>query len=90
MKIANKKLSMQEWKCVILTKSILHLIESTELQGYNVISCLITVMCHVIYETSDKKCTELYERTAEYVKNTILDGMKEIEKIEKEVENGQK
>lgn len=90
MEIANKKLTLQERKCVILTRSILQLIECSELRGYKVIACLITVMCNVIYETSDNKCTELYERTAEYVKNTILDGMKEIEKIEKEEKNGQK
>ena len=90
MKKANRKLSMIETKCIILTKGILHLIECAQLKGFDIIACLITVMCNVIYETSDNKSTELYEKTAEYVKNTLLEGLKEIEKIEKEVNNGQK
>lgn len=85
----NRKLSTKDWKCVMLTNGILKLIECAELRGHQVLACLITAMCNVIYETSDKRSTELYVKTAEYIKDTLLEGLKEIEKLEKEENNGQ-
>ena len=87
---ANLKEAVNDWKCEIIMKGIFKMIESAKLPGYDVIACLVTVLCNVIYFTCEDRSQELIEKAAEHVKQSILDGVKEIEKLEKEDENGQK
>ena len=84
------KEEVNDWKCEIIMKAIFKMIESAKLPGYEIIACLLTVMCDVIYYTCDERSQELFENAAENVKKNILDGIKEIEKLEKEKNNGQK
>lgn len=81
---------VNDWKCEIIMKGIFKMIESAKLPGYDIIACLVTVMTNVIYFTCVDRSQELLEKAAENVKQSILDGVKEIEKLEKEDENGQK
>ena len=84
------KEKVNDWKCEIIMKGIFKMIESAKLPGYDVIACLVTVMCNIIYFTCKERSQELLEKAAENVKQSILDGVKEIEKLEKEENNGQK
>lgn len=86
----NLKETANDWKCEIIMKGIFKMIESAKLPGYDIIACLVTVMCNVIYFTCEDRSQELIEKAAEHVRQSILDGVKEIEKLEKEDENGQK
>lgn len=86
----NLKETVNDWKCEIIMKAIFKMIEDAKLPGYDIIASLITVMCNVMYVTCENKSQEIFEKTAEHVKQSILDGVKEIEKQEKEEENGQK
>ena len=81
---------VNDWKCEIIMKGIFKMIESAKLSGYDIIACLVTVMTNVIYFTCENRSQELLEKAAENVKQSVLDGLKEIEKIEKEEENEQK
>ena len=81
---------VNDWKCEIIMKGIFKMIESAKLPGYDIIACLVTVMCNVIYFTCEERNQELFEKAAEHVRQSILDGVKEIEKLEKEEENGHK
>ena len=81
---------VNDWKCEIIMKGIFKMIESAKLPGYDIIACLVTVMTNVIYFTCVDRSQELLEKAAENVKQSILDGVKEIDKQEKEENNGQK
>lgn len=81
---------VNDWKCEIIMKGIFKMIESAKLPGYDVIACLVTVLCNVIYFTCEDRSQELIEEAAEHVKQSILDGVKEIERLEKEEKDGQK
>ena len=87
---SNIKEAVNDWKCEIIMKSIFKMIESAKLPGYDIIACLVTVMCDVIYNTCTEKSQELFEQAAENVRQSILDGVKEIEKLEKEEKDGHK
>ena len=87
---ANRKELMNDWKCEIIMKAIFKMIEDAKLPGYDIIACLVTVMCNVIYFTCENRSQELLEKAAENVKQSVLDGLKEIEKLEKEEKNEQK
>lgn len=87
---SNLKEKVNDWKCEIIMKGLFKMIESAKLPGYEIIACLITVMCDVIYYTCDERSQELFENAAENIKQSILDGLKEIEKLEKEENNGKK
>ena len=87
---ANRKELMNYWKCEIIMKAIFKMIEDAKLPVYDIIASLVTVMCNVLYFTCEDRSQELLEEAAEHVKQSILDGVKEIEKQEKEEENGQK
>ena len=84
------KEAVNDWKCEIIMKGIFKMIESAKLPGYDIIACLVTVLCNIIYFTCEKRNQELFEKAAENVRQSILDGVKEIEKLEKEENNGQK
>lgn len=86
----NREQLKNDWKCKIILNGITQMIENARLKGYDIIKILTTVLCHVIYYSCDERSQELFEKTAEIVKNSILDGLKEIEKLEKEEENGHK
>ena len=90
MSKSNIKQTVNDWKCEIIMKGIFKMIESAKLSGYDIIACLVTVMTNVIYFTCENRSQELLEKAAENVKQSVLDGLKEIEKIEKEEENEQK
>ena len=90
MSKSNIKQAVNDWKCEIIMKGIFKMIESAKLPGYDIIACLVTVMCNIIYFTCEERSQELFEKAAENVRQSILDGVKEIEKLEKEDENGQK
>lgn len=81
---------VNDWKCEIIMKGIFKMIESAKLPGYDIIACLVTVLCNIIYFTCEKRNQELFEKAAENVRQSILDGVKEIEKLEKEEKNGHK
>ena len=81
---------VNDWKCEIIMKGIFKMIESAKLPGYDIIACLVTVLCNIIYFTCEKRNQELFEKAAENVRQSIIDGVKEIEKLEKEENNGQK
>lgn len=87
---SNVKEMANDWKCEIIMKGIFKMIESAKLPGYDIIACLVTVLCNVLYFTCEDKSQELLEEAAEHVKQSLLDGVKEIEKQEKEDQNGQK
>ena len=87
---SNVKEAVNDWKCEIIMKGIFKMIESAKLPGYDIIACLVTVMCNVIYFTCENRSQELLEKAAENVKQSVLDGLKEIEKLEKEEKNEQK
>lgn len=87
---SNIKETVNDWKCEIIMKSIFKMIEDAKLPGYDIIASLITVMCNVMYVTCETRTQEIFEKTAENIKQSILDGLKEIEKLEKEDANGQK
>lgn len=84
------KEAVNDWKCEIIMKGIFKMIESAKLPGYDIIASLVTVLCNVIYFTSVNRSKEIFEDAAEHIKQSILDGVKEIEKMEKEEENGHK
>ena len=84
------KEAVNDWKCEIIMKGIFKMIESAKLPGYDIIACLVTVMCNVIYFTCENRSQELFEKAAENVRQSILDGVKEIEKMEKEEKDGHK
>lgn len=84
------KEAVNDWKCEIIMKGIFKMIESAKLPGYDIIACLVTVMTNIIYFTCVDRSQELLEKAAENVKQSILDGLKEIEKLEKEEKNEQK
>ena len=86
----NMKEAVNDWKCEIIMKGIFKMIESAKLPGYDIIACLVTVLCNVLYFTCDNGNQELLEKAAEHVRLSILDGVKEIEKMEKEEKNEQK
>lgn len=86
---ANREELKNDWKCKIIMKSIIKMIENARLKGFDALVILITVMCDVIYNTCEERSQELFETTAENIKNSILDGLQEMEKQEKEEENGQ-
>ncbi len=86
----NKKELIKDWKCTIIMKGIYKMIENAKLPGYDIIACLNVVMCDVIYNTCTERSQKLFEETAENVKKSILEGLKKIEELEKEKNNGQK
>ncbi len=90
MSKANVKETANDWKCQIIMQGIFKLIEMSKLPGYDIIASLVTVLCNVIYFTSENRSQEIFEEAAEHIKQSILNGVKEIEKMEKEEENGQK
>lgn len=79
-----------DWKCKIIMHCILEMIQNARLKGYDIMVILTTVMCDVLYHTCEERSQELFEEAAETIKQSILDGVKEIVKQEKEDENGQK
>ena len=87
---SNVKEAVNDWKCEIIMKGIFKMIESAKLPGYDIIACLVTVMTNVIYFTCEERSQELFEKAAENVRQSILDGVKEIEKLEKEEKDGHK
>jgi len=87
---SNLKETTNDWKCEIIMKGIFKMIESAKLPGYDIIACLVTVLCNVIYFTSENRSQEIFEEAAEHIKQSILGGVKEIDKMEKEENNGQK
>ena len=90
MSKSNIKKTVNDWKCAIIMNAMFKMFEDAKLPGYDIIACLITVMCNVIYETCEHRNQELFNKTAENIKQSIIDGLNEIEKLEKEEKNEQK
>lgn len=86
----NREEIKNDWKCKIILSCITEMIENARLKGVDIIIILTTVMCRVIYYSCEVRSQELFESTAENVKNSILDGLRFMEEEEKEEKDGHK